>query len=99
MSETSTSLGAVVRSISTSGHTDRRAHGRRGRRPLAPTEKCSKAFLFRLRPDDDAQIRAAANMLGESVAEFVRVACLRRAEQATADYSDIAKCCPAEGRR
>ena len=89
MSATTTTLGtpAPRRRKGAAG----KPPGRRGRKPLSPAEKCSKTRLLRLRPADDEQIVTAARMLGESVAEFIATASLRRAEQTGSDNRDISK--------
>jgi hypothetical protein len=62
--------------------------GRRRGPRLPPEEKCSKAYLLKLRPEDFEGIKAAARLLGESMAEFVSTAALRRAETAAQTEAD-----------
>lgn len=51
-----------------------------GRPPLPPGERYEPLTLLRLPRDEGESVRAAARMLGETLAEFAATASLRRAE-------------------
>lgn len=63
-----------------------------GRPPLPPGERYEPLTLLRLPREEGEIVRAAARMLGETLAEFAATASLRRAEatlQANAELSNI----------